>query len=90
VLRSIRGSQMVPRMELDPLWQYTGFVFTKAGGEPRDLEEVTDAFTSLMQSVNLSGVWLHDLRHTYASLMLQAGVHPKIVSELLGHANVTI
>jgi integrase len=32
----------------------------------------------------------HDLRHTHASLALAAGVHPKIVSERLGHANVGI
>ncbi len=31
---------------------------------------------------------LHDLRHTHATLMLKSGVHPKIVSERLGHATV--
>jgi integrase len=33
---------------------------------------------------------LHDLRHTHATLALRAGVHPKVVSERLGHATVTI
>ena len=33
---------------------------------------------------------MHDLRHTHASLMLAAGVHPKIVSERLGHASITL
>jgi len=33
---------------------------------------------------------LHDLRHTHATLMLTAGVHPKVVSERLGHANIGI
>ena len=32
----------------------------------------------------------HDLRHSYASLMLVAGVNPKIVSEALGHSTVSI
>ena len=32
----------------------------------------------------------HDLRHTHASLMLRQGVHPKVVSERLGHATVSI
>ncbi len=32
----------------------------------------------------------HDLRHTHATLALAAGVHPKIVSERLGHASIAI
>jgi len=32
----------------------------------------------------------HDLRHTAATLMLAAGVHPKIVQERLGHATVGV
>ena len=55
-----------------------------------DPEKVTHAFTSIVRSINLKGVRLHDLRHTHASLMLQAGVHPKVVSERLGHASVSI
>ena len=31
---------------------------------------------------------LHDFRHTHATLMLKSGVHPRIVSERLGHATV--
>jgi hypothetical protein len=33
---------------------------------------------------------LHDLRHTHATLYLRVGVHPKIVSERLGHATTSI
>ena len=36
------------------------------------------------------GIRLHDLRHTHATLLLRAGIHPKIVSERLGHAKVAI
>ncbi len=90
VLRSIRGSQLMAKMELGPAWQDTGFVFTKPDGRPMDPEKVTHAFTSIVRAAGLNGVRLHDLRHTHASLMLQAGVHPKIVSERLGHAGVAI
>ncbi len=38
----------------------------------------------------LPPIRLHDLRHTHATLALQAGVHPKVVSERLGHATVSI
>ena len=32
----------------------------------------------------------HDLRHTAATLLLSRGVHPKVVSEMLGHADISI
>jgi integrase len=38
----------------------------------------------------LPRIRLHDLRHTYARLALQADIHPKVVSERLGHATVSI
>ena len=38
----------------------------------------------------LPPIRLHDLRHTWATLALSAGEHPKVVQERLGHANVTI
>ena len=36
----------------------------------------------------MPGTGFHDFRHTFASLMLLAGVHPKIVNEMLGRAGV--
>ncbi|MDA0798745.1 MAG: tyrosine-type recombinase/integrase, partial [Chloroflexi bacterium] len=42
------------------------------------------------KSLGLAGVRLHDLRHTHATLMLKAGVHPKVVQERLGHSNISI
>ena len=45
---------------------------------------------TLSSSAAASGIRLHDLRHTHATLALQAGVHPKVVSERLGHATVSI
>lgn len=42
------------------------------------------------KTVNVSPYRLYDLRHTHATLLLKAGVHPKIVSERLGHASITL
>jgi integrase len=38
----------------------------------------------------LKEVRLHDSRHSHATLMLKAGIHPKVVSERLGHSSITI
>ena len=43
-----------------------------------------------MLQAGLKGIRLHDARHSHASLMLKQGVHPKVVSERLGHASIQI
>jgi integrase len=40
--------------------------------------------------IGLPRIRLHDLRHGWATLALQAGIHPKVVQERLGHANIAI
>ena len=43
-----------------------------------------------MKRTKLSKIQLHGLRHTHATIALEAGVHPKVVSDRLGHATVSI
>jgi integrase len=45
---------------------------------------------ALVRQTSLQEIRLHDLRHTFATLALQAGVAVKVVSEMLGHASVSI
>ena len=47
-------------------------------------------FRKLIESTDLPDIRFHDLRHTHATLLLQQGVHPKIVSERLGHSTIGI
>lgn len=65
-------------------------VFTKLDGTPLQPQNVSQAFGNIIRRDGLPTIRLHDLRHTAASLMLAAGVHPKIVSERLGHAGIQI
>jgi integrase len=44
----------------------------------------------LLRRAGLTDVRFHDLRHTCATLLLTKGVHPKIVSEMLGHSSIAI
>jgi integrase len=43
-----------------------------------------------VRRAGVKSIRLHDLRHTWATLALQAGVHPKVVSERIGHATTGI
>jgi integrase len=64
-------------------------VFAKANGERLYPNTATKRFSNLVKKLNFENVRLHDLRHSHATLMLQAGVHPKVVQERLGHATIT-
>jgi integrase len=48
------------------------------------------SFAPLLEWAEVPQATFHDLRHTYASLLFQRNVHPKLVSETLGHASVAI
>lgn len=47
-------------------------------------------FRDLLDREQLPPIRFHDLRHSYATLMLQRGVNPKIVSTVLGHSCIAI
>jgi len=80
----------VQRLSVGPAWHDAGFVFTKGDGSPLDPEKVTKEFARTAKEAGFSGIRLHDLRHTHASLMLKAGASPKSISERLGHASISI
>ncbi len=65
-------------------------VFTTALGEPIHPERLTRSFAQYVKAAGVPSIRLHDLRHTHATLALQAGIHAKHVSERLGHSTVAI
>ena len=50
---------------------------------------VKRSFNPLLKRVGLPRVGFHDLRHTFATVLLVGGTHPKVVQEMLGHANIS-
>jgi integrase len=63
-------------------------VVTQADGAPLQPNSIGHAFMMFLQATGLQRIRFHDLRHSHATQMLAAGVHPKIASERLGHAKV--
>ncbi len=60
-------------------------------GEPTPWWIPQDHFKRVCRSLGFpKGTTLHTLRHTFATLLLIEGVHPKIVSEALGHSSITL
>ncbi len=65
-------------------------VFTSTKGTPVNTSRLRLAFKAFLKRTGLPDIRFQDLRHTYATLLLSKGIHPKIVSEQLGHANIGI
>ena len=70
--------------------QEDDFLFVRLDRKPLNPNAITLAFRRIIRKAGLQHIRVHDLRHMHASLMLKAGIHPKIVSERLGHANIGI
>jgi integrase len=91
VLKAHRKAQLEERAEAGlgrP--RADALIFTNRGGDPLHPNLVSRTFGKLVREVGLPTIRLHGLRHTHATLSLQAGVHVKIVSERLGHSSVVI
>src|SRR5207253_1129237 len=78
------------RLLLGPAYKDHGLVLARADGRPLDPTQITRGFTRLVRKAGLRAVTFHGLRHTHATLLLGANIHPKVVSERLGHATVGI
>jgi len=65
-------------------------VVARPDGEPIRLSSLQKQWRHAVKRAGLPEIRFHDLRHTHASLLLLQGVHPKIVSERLGHSNISI
>ena len=89
-MRQHRKRQLEERLAAGPLWQDSGLVFVHEDGQPYHPDTISYFFEKTVKRVGVRPIRLHDLRHTSATLALAAGVHPKIVQERLGHANISI
>jgi len=66
------------------------FVFSYADGSPMRPDSVTQVFSRIAGKAGLSRVRLHDLRYNHATLLMNLNVHPKMVSERLGHSSTRL
>jgi integrase len=79
------------RRVVGSLWQDNGLVFPTTTGTTMSGTNLPGRyFKPLLKRAELLVVRLHDLRHTYATILLMAGNQPKYVQELLGHRNISI
>jgi integrase len=72
-------------------WQEQGLIFPSSIGTPFNPSNLLNcSFKPLLKRAGVPQIRFHDLRHTFATLMFSNGEHPKIVQEILGHAQITL
>jgi integrase len=89
-LRQHRARQAEERLAVGPRWRDSGLVFTWPDGRPLHPERFSKWFEQLARAAGLPRIRLHDVRHSYATAALAAGIPAKVVSERLGHATIAI
>ena len=90
-LSSHRARQAEERLQLGAAREDNDLVFANEVGRPIAAANLRNrSFWPLLVRAGLPRIRFHDLRHTAATLLLGRGVHPKIVSEMLGHSQIAI
>ncbi|MFJ7512573.1 site-specific integrase [Peribacillus simplex] len=64
------------------------FLFSSWQGKPMHPSSITTWWSRFKKRYNLPQIRFHDLRHTSATLLINSGVHAKIISSRLGHADI--
>jgi integrase len=86
-----RVRQAAEREQQGVYWEEHGLVFPNTVGKPLNPNNLRQrSFFPLLDRAGLPRIRFHDLRHSCATLLLSEGVHPKIVSDLLGHSQIGI
>lgn len=90
VLREHRRKMLEERMLVGPDHSDAGLVFHRPDGSALRPETVSTNFLRRQRRLDLPRLTLKGLRHTWATLALEQGVHPKVVQERLGHSHISI
>ena len=89
-LREHRRKQIEERLAFEGEWENPDLVFSNSWGGPLDGGWMTTRYKGILEDAGLPVIRFHDLRHTAATLLLEEGTHPKVVSDMLGHATISL
>ncbi|MCY8378457.1 tyrosine-type recombinase/integrase [Bacillus haynesii] len=70
-------------------WPDHFFIFASETGRPLRPDSIYQWWLRFTKKHNLKRIRFHELRHTSATLLINEGVHPKVISERLGHADIS-
>ena len=89
-LRQARAQYTMDAFTYGAGFQNLGFVVRQADGSPYKPDSMTQKWERFLEESGLPKIRLHDLRHSNATALIQAGVNPRVVQQRLGHSDVSI
>ena len=87
ILNDHRMRQLESKILLGPSFEDNDLVFPNSLGQPLNPMALTRALNNVKDGFGLEGMRLHDLRHLHASVLIQEGFSPVMISKRLGHSN---
>ncbi|WP_150273642.1 site-specific integrase [Paenibacillus tepidiphilus] len=92
LLKELRKQSIREREKLGSEWKGDDrlHVFTTAIGSPYRATYISNRWIEFIKDSGLRYIKFHELRHTSASLLINSGVHSKVVSDRLGHSDIRI
>lgn len=89
--RAVQAAQTAARREFGQAYEDYGLVFCQPNGKPLHAHNVTQRdLPRVAKRAGVPRIRFHDLRHCHATLLLQQGVHPKVVQERIGHSTISM
>ena len=90
VMREHRRRMLEERLMIGPDFNDQGLVFHQSDGSWLHPDAVSEMFLRRVRRYGLQRLTLHGLRHTWATIALEQGIHPRVVQERFGHSTISI
>lgn len=84
LLKEHKKTQVLPLHSRDKL------IFTDDKGNPLNPKNLSKGFLNIAAKAGFANFSFHGLRHTWATLALESGIHPSVVQEVLGHSDISV
>jgi len=89
-LKRWKARQNQEKLFLGEAYQDHGLLFCTEDGKPIEPRNFTRHFDAMLKRAGLPHIRFHDARHTFATILLELGEHPKVVQHMLGHSRIAM
>jgi integrase len=89
-LKERKAKQNADRLKAGPHYRDKDFIFANEIGDLYNPDSMFQAFKAILKRAGLPSIRFHDLRHTHATLLAEAGVSLNAIKDRLGHSTITM